>query len=46
MRDFKVERREVTDSGKNCPQRIRYEIIVSFLFVCKTKGCMTNKQER
>jgi len=44
--DCKVERREVTHSGKNCLQRIRYEIILSFLYVSKSKGCMTNRQGR
>ena len=46
VRDHEVERREVTDLGKSCPQRVRYEISVSFLYVSKSKGCMTNKQDR
>jgi len=46
VRDCKVERREVADSGKNCPQRIRYEISVCFLYVSKSKGFMSNKQDR
>ena len=41
-----MERREVTDSGKNCPQKISYEISVSFLYVSKSKVCMSNKQHR
>jgi hypothetical protein len=48
VRDCKVERREVTDSRKNCPQRIRYEVIVSFLYVSKSKkgAWLTNKPGR